>query len=171
MRWKPWWLPSSTKTDVESPGLILRLDGRQSETALAVQRGVSRLLKAHNYALLTEFTLASGRRADVIGLSGEGQIWIIEIKSSAEDFYADSKWPEYRDFCDRFSFAIPQEMDAELIPPEAGLIIADQWGGEIMRAASEHALHASRRKAVTHSFARVAAQRLQALWDGNLSVL
>lgn len=149
--------------EVQSP--ILKPDGRQSETALRVQRGVARLLKAHNYVLLHEFTLASGRRADVIALGDNGQIWIIEIKSSPEDFYADNKWPEYRDYCDRFSFAIPQSMDADLIPLEAGLIVADQWGAEVMRPASEHPLHASRRKAVTQSFARMAAQRLQALWE------
>jgi hypothetical protein len=115
--------------------------------------------------VLTEFTLASGRRADVIGLGGDGTLWIIEIKSSPEDLRADSKWPEYRDYCDRFSFAIPQSMDAELIPKEAGLIVADQWGAEIIRAASEHALHASRRRAVLIAFARAGAQRLHGLWD------
>jgi hypothetical protein len=150
---------------VEGQSPILKPDGRQSETALAIQRGVARLLKAHNYVLLHEFTLASGRRADVIALGDDGKIWIIEIKSSPEDFYADNKWPEYRDYCDRFSFAIPQSMDALLIPDEAGLIVADQWGAEILRAASEHPLHASRRRAVTQNFARVAAQRLQALWE------
>jgi hypothetical protein len=150
---------------MEGQSPILKPDGRQSETALAIQRGVARLLKAHNYVLLHEFTLASGRRADVIALGDDGQIWIIEIKSSPEDFYADNKWPEYRDFCDKFSFAIPQTMDVGLIPQEAGLIVADQWGAEIMRAASEHPLHASRRKSVVQSFARVAAQRLQALWE------
>lgn len=144
---------------------ILKPDGRQSETALAIQRGVARLLKAHNYVILHEFTLSSGRRADVIGLGADGKIWIIEIKSSPEDFYADNKWPEYREFCDTFFFAIPQTMDAALIPMEAGLIIADQWGAEIMRPASDHPLHAARRKALTQSFARTAAQRLQALWE------
>lgn len=151
---------------MESPGLILKPDGRQSETALAIQRGLARLLRAHDFALLTEFTLASGRRADVIGLAPDGLVWIIEIKSSPEDFHADSKWPEYREFCDRFSFAIPAHMDQALMPEEAGLIVADQWGAEILRAASEHALHASRRKALTQSFARTAALRLQALWEG-----
>ena len=150
---------------MEASGPILKPDGRQSETALAIQRGVARLLKAHNYVILHEFTLASGRRADVIGLGADGKIWIIEIKSSAEDFYADDKWPEYREYCDTFFFAIPQTMDAALIPSEAGLIIADQWGAEIMRPASDHPLHASRRKALTQSFARTAAQRLQALWE------
>jgi len=77
--------------------LVLKPDGRQSETALAVQRGVGRLLRAHDFAMLTEFTLASARRADVIGVRSDGLIWIIEIKSSLEDFKADQKWPEYRD--------------------------------------------------------------------------
>jgi hypothetical protein len=114
---------------------------------------------------LTEFTLASGRRADLIGLGLDGKIWIVEIKSSPEDFKADTKWPEYRDYCDLFSFAIPQTMDPELIPQEAGLIVADQWGAEIIRAASEHVLHASRRRAVLIALARTGAQRLHDLWD------
>lgn len=150
---------------MDIPASALKPDGRQSETALAIQRGVGRLLRAHDYALLNEFTLASGRRADVIGLSPKGLLWIIEIKSSPEDLKADQKWPEYRDFCDQFSFAIPQTMDAGLIPVEAGLIIADQWGAEIIRASSEHPLHASRKRAVHMAFARTAAQRLHGLWD------
>ena len=88
-------------------GPVLKPDGRQSDQAFAIQRGVARLLRAHNFALLYEFTLASGRRADVIAIGADGAIWIIEIKSSPNDFYVDEKWPEYRDYCDRFSFAIP----------------------------------------------------------------
>ena len=146
-------------------GPVLKSDGRQSETALAIQRGLSRLLRDHDHVMLTEFTLVTGRRADVIALGTDGTIWIIEIKSSPEDFYADNKWHEYREFCDRFSFAIPQTMDGAIIPADAGLIVADQWGAEIMRPASQHPLHASRRKALTHSFARSAAQRWQAVWE------
>jgi hypothetical protein len=147
-----------------SPSL-LKPDGRQSETALAIQRGVGRLLRAHNFSPLTEFTLASGRRADVIGIGSDGAVWIIEIKSSPEDFKADNKWPEYRDYCDRFSFAIPQTMDAELIPQEAGLIVADQWGAEVIRPAPLHSLHASRRRSLLVAYAQTAAQRLHVLWD------
>ena len=144
----------------------LPADGRQSETALAIQRGLGRLLAMHNIALLTEFTLASGRRADVISLAPDGMIWIIEIKSSPIDFLSDDKWHEYRDFCDHFSFAIPAHIDAGLIPVEAGLIVADMWGAEILRTGYSHPLHPARRKAVTLSFARTAAVRLQALWQG-----
>jgi hypothetical protein len=150
---------------LEIPASALKPDGRQSETATAIQRGVGRLLKSHNYTVLTEFTLASGRRADVIGLAPDGTLWIIEIKSSPEDFKADSKWPEYRDYCDRFSFAIPQSMEPDMMPDEAGLIVADQWGAEILRESSSHPLHATRRRAVLIAFGRAGAQRLHGLWD------
>ena len=101
----------------------------------------------------------------MIGLAPDGTLWIVEIKSSPEDFKVDTKWPEYRDYCDRFSFAIPLTMDQLLMPPEAGLIIADQWGAEILREASSHPLHASRRRAVLIAFAQSGAQRLHGLWD------
>ena len=145
--------------------LELRPDGRQSETALMVQKGVCRLLRAAGFATLTEFTLATGRRADVIGLGAQGLIWIVEIKSSLEDFRADGKWPEYREYCDRLFFAIPQEMDQEIMPPDAGLIVADGWGAEILREPGETPLHASRRRTLTLAFARAAALRLHGLYD------
>ena len=151
--------------NVVNEPLVLPIDRRQSETALAVQRGTARLMRAHGFAVLSEFTLASGRRADLCGIKDNGLIWIIEIKSSFEDFRVDQKWPEYRDYCDRFSFAIPQTMDPAIIPEEAGLLIADAYGAEIIRATPDHPLHASRRKAVTLLFARVSAQRLNTLYD------
>lgn len=145
----------------------LRPDGRQSETALMVQRGVCRLLRAAGFATLTEFTLATGRRADVIALNEAGVIWIVEIKSSLEDFRSDGKWLEYCDFCDRLFFAIPQAMDPDIMPGEAGLIVADNWGADILRQPDETSLHAARRKALTLAFARAAAMRLHNLHDPN----
>jgi hypothetical protein len=140
-------------------------DGRQSVTAAAVQRGLCRLLRELGCAVLTEFTLASGRRADVTAIRPDGAIWIIEIKSSPQDFYVDSKWPEYRDYCDRLFFAVPPTLDVVIMPEDAGLVVADQYGAEILRDAPVHPLVAARRKAVTLAFARVAAQRLHGLWD------
>jgi hypothetical protein len=130
-----------------------------------VQRGVARLLRTTNFAVLPEFTLASGRRADLIGIAGSGEIWIVEIKSSIEDFRGDTKWPEYQDFCDRLFFAIPASLDPGIMPAEAGLIVADRWGADILRQAAQVNLHASRRRAVTLSFARAAALRLHGLYD------
>jgi hypothetical protein len=140
-------------------------DGRQSEMASAIQRGTCRMLRSLGFAVLPEFTLATGRRADVIALKPNGEIWIVEIKSSPEDFYVDQKWPEYREYCDQFYFAVSPVMDASIMPVEAGLILADGYGAEVMREVAAHPLVAARRKAVTLLFARAAAQRLHGLWD------
>lgn len=140
-------------------------DGRQSVTAASVQRGVCRLLRDHGFAVLTEFTLATGRRADVAALKADGTFWIVEIKSSPEDFYVDNKWPEYRQYCDALFFAVPPTLDVGILPQDAGLVVADAFGADILRNAPQHPLVAARRKAVTTSFARVAAQRLHGLWD------
>ena len=142
-----------------------RPDGRQSATALMIQRGVARLLRAASFAVLPEFTLASGRRADIMAISDTGEIWIVEIKSSPEDFRSDGKWPEYRDWCDRLFFAISTGMAPEIMPADAGLIVADSWGADILRHAEAAQLHPARRKAVTLAFARAAALRLHALHD------
>lgn len=145
--------------------LDIRPDGRQSETALMIQRGVARLLRSANFAVLPEFTLASGRRADIAAIADSGEIWIVEIKSSLEDFRSDAKWHEYRDYCDRLFFAIPTSMEPEIMPGDAGLIVADRWGADIVRHTDANTLHASRRKALTLSFARAAALRLHGLHD------
>ena len=49
--------------------------------------------------------------------------------------------------------------------PQTGLIVADRYGGAIVKPAQAQSLHASRRKAVTISFAKVAAERLSAILD------
>jgi hypothetical protein len=61
------------------------IDGRQSPTALAVGRGTARLLYSLGFSTVNELALASGRRADLVALSGDGELWIVEIKSSIED--------------------------------------------------------------------------------------
>jgi hypothetical protein len=150
-----------------APGAVIsiRPDGRQSDTAALLQKGVCRRFRAQGFATLCEFTLASGRRADVIALGPKGDVWIVEIKSSPEDFRADRKWPDYRDFCDRLYFAVAASMDQALLPLDAGLIIADGFGAEILRDPAETPLSAARRKAMTISFARAAAMRLHGLYD------
>lgn len=147
------------------------IDGRQSETAARVQRGACRLLRAAGFATLTEFPLASGRRADIIALSGAGQFWIVEIKSSIADLRADWKWPEYWEFCERLYFAIPPEMPQEIMPDEAGLIIADAFGAEILRHPPDIPMNAARRRALTLRFARAAALRLHSMFDPNGDLL
>lgn len=137
-------------------------DGRQSDRALAIRRGVQLLLRDHGFAIVPEMTLANGRRADLIALGGDGSIVIVEIKSSPEDFLADHKWPDYRDFCDRFYFATLPDVPQSLFPDACGFIRADGHGAAILVDAPEHRLAAARRKALTLRFARFAADRLTA---------
>jgi hypothetical protein len=142
------------------PALKLAVDGRQSPAALDIQRGAIRLLRAHGFAAVPEVPLANGRRADLVGLSEGGDLWIVEIKSSLADFRADQKWPAYLDFADALYFAVAPSFPLEVLPAQAGLIIADRWGGELVRRAPEARLAAARRKAMTLRLARLAATRL-----------
>ena len=131
-----------------------------SPVAQQIARGVLRLLADHGYAGVTEMTLANGRRADVTAIGPGGEITIVEIKSSVADFRSDQKWPEYRPFCDRFYFAVGHDFPQDLIPDDTGLMIADAFGGAVLREPECEKLVAARRKAVTLRFARLAATRL-----------
>ena len=140
-------------------------DGRQSDGARDIVRGCRRLLARHGLSSLPEVTLASGRRADIAALSAKGVITIVEVKSSIADFESDAKWPEYLDFCDLFYFAVAPDFPLERLPEEAGWIVADKYGGEIIKPSPEVKLAAARRKAVHLAIARTASQRLQRLAD------
>ena len=140
-------------------------DGRQSETALMVQRGVGRLLRASGMVMVTELPLASGRRADIVAINEAGDFWIVEVKSSIEDFRCDAKWPEYRHHCDRLFFATHPDVPAATFPDDAGLIVADAFGAEIARHAPEHRMAGTTRRAMLLRFARAAATRLHLLYD------
>ena len=142
--------------------------GPSAPTAADISRGVLRLFTDLGLHGLTEMTLANGRRADVAALCQKGRIAIVEIKSSIADFRSDQKWPDYQPFCDQFYFAVSSSFPADLIPEEAGLIVADQFGGAIIRDAPDISLNAARRKAVTLRFARLAAQRLTCISDPQL---
>lgn len=144
---------------------LVILDGRQSRRAAEIQRGLCRMLKARGLVTLCELPLKNNRRVDVIALGSGGEFWIVEIKSSVADFQADQKWPEYREYCDYFFFAVAADMPLDILPANTGLIIADKYDAEIIREAPEHKLVAARRKALTRHFARAAATRLQSFTD------
>jgi hypothetical protein len=140
-------------------------DGRQSAAARDIARGSVRLLALHGMRAIPEVALPNGRRADLMGVCERGTITIVEVKSSLVDFRTDQKWPEYRDFCDRLYFAVAPDFPREVLPEDVGIIIADRWGGEMLRTAPEHAVAGARRKALLLRFARVAAGRLMTLAD------
>jgi hypothetical protein len=141
------------------------VDGRQSPTASAIARGAARFLHALGYCVVSELPLPSGRRADLVALGGDGEILIVEIKSSVADFRADQKWMDYRLHCDRLFFATVVDVPCEIFPADAGLIVADAFGASIVCEAPEHRLVPARRRTVMLRFAHAAALRLQALAD------
>lgn len=145
-------------------------DGRQSETARAIQRGVGRLFAAYGHAVVYELPLASGRRADVVALTPKGDVFIVEIKSSIEDYRVDRKWPEYRMHCDRLYFASHAGVPADIFPDDAGLMMADGFGAAILREAPEHRMPPATRKALTLRFAQTAARRVHGLMDPGVQV-
>ncbi len=147
----------------EAPSLPV--DGRQSQRALAIRRGVCRRLRAEGLALIPEVTLRSGRRADLVALGSDGTITIVEIKSSVEDFRADGKWQDYCFHADHFYFATGPHVPAEIFPREAGLIVADPYGAEILRPSGCQKLPPATRKEMLIRIARAGAMRLHDLED------
>ena len=118
------------------------------------------------YAPVLEAPLPNGRRADVMALGARGEIAIVEVKSSLEDFRADQKWREYQPYCDSFYFAVSPDFPREALPPGPGQIVADGFGGAILVDAALSPLPAARRKALTLACARLAASRLFAATTG-----
>ncbi len=137
-------------------------DGRQSQRALAVRRGVQRLFIDMGHTMLPEVTLATGRRADLVALTSKGEFWIVEIKSSVQDMQVDRKWPEYRAYCDRLFFATLPDVPVSIFPQECGFMVSDGYGAEMLREAPHHPLAAASRKALLLRFARSGAQRMLA---------
>jgi hypothetical protein len=144
---------------------VIHRDGRQSEIAMGVARGVRRHLRARGFATVAELTLANGRRADLVGVGHRGAVIIVEVKSSVVDFRTDTKWREYRPFCDYFYFAAPEGVSVEIFPQDTGLLVGDSYGAALLRESSLQKMTGSNRRALLLGFARAAADRLHALGD------
>jgi hypothetical protein len=145
--------------------------------AADVARGVARLFWRQDLVALCEVPLGNGRRADMMALDAKGCITIVEIKCSRADLRGDGKWPDYLEYCDRFCWAVPSGFglapfeEAHFRPDIAGLIVADRYDAEMVRAPAIRPLAGARRKVETLRFARRAAQRLLGGLDPGLSGL
>ena len=137
----------------------------QELLARRLARGIARSLTARGFATLTEFFLLNGRRVDVIAVNSSGQTIIVEVKSSVADYRADQKWTEYLEFCDVFYFAVPLDFPREILPEDCGLMVADDYGAEIVRQAQAQSMNGSRRRAQTLRLALTAMQRLGRMND------
>ena len=151
-----------------------------SDAPLAAQdvaRGVTRLFFRQDLFALCEVPLPNGRRADMVALDASGLLTIVEIKVSRADLIADTKWPDYLDYCDFFYWAVPvgfalDPFDEELrAPGQCGLIVADRYDAAVVREAALRKLAPARRRAETLRFARRAAHRVAGVLDPGLAGL
>ena len=142
-----------------SAAVHIELVFSRPETTQSVTRGAARLMADMGYAPLLEVCLPNGRRADVMALGPRGEIAICEVKSGVEDYRVDRKWHEYAPFCDAFYFAVTPEFPEGLLPDEPGLIVADGFGGAVVREPPHTPLAPARRKALTLASARLGAMR------------
>lgn len=135
----------------------------------SVTVGTMTYLRGRGYVSLTEVPLNNNRRADIVGLKADGTVMIVEVKSGVEDFRSDAKWLEYLDFADYFFLALPvlKREEAERVhaaalrlSPKVGLILADRFGGDTIRAAGRLLLKSNRRAALMRRLAHLGAQRL-----------
>lgn len=131
----------------------------------AVCRGICRLFARNDIWVLTEMPLRNGRRADLMGIDAKGKIVIVEVKTARGDLLGDGKWPDYLEFCDRFYWGLPPELDRKVLesadyrPDSCGVIVADAYDAEIIRPAPSHPLAPARRRVEVERLARTALRR------------
>ena len=133
-------------TEVSNP------DGRHSDIRRAVEAGIRWLLPRPRYSLSSEVRLPSGQFADLVVRCADGELWIVEIKSSKQDFRTDKKWKGYRRYCDRLFFATTPNMQTKIFPNNTGLIVANLFEASLVRDAPLLRLAPSTRNAMISCF-------------------
>ena len=123
---------------------------------------VMRFYGERGYACLPEFTLKTNRRPDVTCLNKQGEIIMVEVKSSVADFKADKKWHEYSEWADALYFAVAEDFPLNILPDETmcGILITDGFDCHMIRDAPAARLAAARRHSMIRRLARTAMFRL-----------
>lgn len=138
---------------------------KKLKTGQLLARGMARHLTGLGFVSLEEFPPIKGLRVDLLALGRKSEIWIIECKSSREDFMSDEKWQKYLPWCDQYFWAVPTDFPVDILPEQTGVFWADGYDAELMRDAPISTLSPARRKSIIHRFARRAARRLAVLRD------
>ena len=138
---------------------------KKLKTGQLLARGMARHLTGLGFVSLEEFPPIKGLRVDLLALGRKSEIWIIECKSSREDFMSDEKWHKYLPWCDQYFWAVPTDFPVDILPEQTGVFWADGYDAELMRDAPISTLSPARRKSIIHRFARRAARRLALLRD------
>ena len=132
-------------------------------TTRRITDAIARMFVERGDSCLREFTLRTGRRVDIIAIGSGGQITIVEVKSSRQDFLSDRKWHEYPEWADSFYFAVADDFPRDILPNEdrCGIIITDGFDCLEVRPAPPAKLTAQRRGHLTRRLAHVAMRRLE----------
>ena len=138
---------------------------KKLKTGQLLARGMARHLAGLGFVSLEEFPPIKGLRVDLLALGRKSEIWIIECKSSRDDFMSDEKWQNYLPWCDQYFWAVPTDFPVDILPEQTGVFWADGYDAELMRDAPISTLSPARRKSIIHRFARRAARRLAVLRD------
>ena len=138
---------------------------KKLKTGQLLARGMARHLAGLGFVSLEEFPPIKGLRVDLLALGTKSEIWIIECKTSREDFMSDEKWRNYLPWCDQYFWAVPTDFPVDILPEQTGVFWADGYDAELMRDAPISTLSPARRKSIIHRFARRAARRLAVLRD------
>ena len=133
-------------------------------SAEKITKAVAGFFQEMGDATLSEFTLKTGRRVDLIVLSRGQHITIVEIKSSLNDFSSDKKWQNYLDWADQFYFAVAENFPVERLVDEmrCGILITDGFDTHILREAPLRKLPTKRRTHLIRRLAFAAMTRLSA---------
>src|ERR1019366_6344333 len=110
-----------SRAGIDIGTMIVGIMGTTTGTIIAI--GTTTVIAT----VATSTSMTTTRRADIVALATDATIHIVEIKSSVADFRADTKW-HYRAHCNRLFFAIPETVPVEIMPQDAGLILADSYG-------------------------------------------
>ena len=137
---------------------MLKLDAKRITDAIACM-----LIRDRRNGVLREFKLKTRRRADLIALSRNGQISIVEIKSSPQDFLSDRKWTEYLQWADKYYFGVGEDFPLDILPKEdhCGIIITDGFDCHEVQSAPLKKLNGLRRNKLVQEMAKVSMRRVE----------
>src|SRR3546814_13726578 len=82
-------IPPNSHLKVPARGDLPGID--RANAAALLSRGLTRFFAAHGLVSLPEFTLRSGRRADLLCFDAKCRITLVEIKSSVADFRSEER--------------------------------------------------------------------------------